>query len=53
MTVDGMVISINISIAFLIVPLMIVVFEWTIACNGAMKNFGMVMMRYQVVSQEY
>jgi hypothetical protein len=52
MTVDRMLFSIKVCITVMIVTMLIPVFEGTIACNGALKNFGMVMMRYQIVSQK-
>ena len=51
MTVGGMLICF--CIAIMIVPVLIPMFEGTISGNGAIKDFRMVMMRYQIVPQEY
>jgi hypothetical protein len=51
MAVCGVFICIVTGIGVMIVRMGIVVFEWTIAGNGAVKNLGMMMMRYQVMAQ--
>jgi hypothetical protein len=51
MTVGGMLICFRITV--MIVPVLILVFDWTIGGNGIIQDFRMVMMRYQIVSQEY
>ncbi len=53
MTVNGMFVCFCRSIALMIMSLMISVIKWTIGGNWAIKDFGMVMMRCQVVTQEY
>ena len=50
MTMYGMLICIRIVLVFM--PLIVPVFKGTIGGNGIMKDFRMVMMRHQVVSQE-
>jgi hypothetical protein len=52
MTMDGMIFRISICIAFVIMSLMISMLIGTVGGNGAMKDFRMMMMGHQVVSQK-